>query len=289
MYISSGIHIFPILHMTKIIRALLLFAVCTVATFCPAQNSYFEDWFDRVSHTQSEQPHWITPLVTVTPRLEEEFRYDFFREHLPSGHDLLNLGGGKGLELIPFEHVEVIFNTPPYLIHNDPRIHDGFGDTSFLLKYRLLSRNEQHGSSIVTAFLGASIPTGSYKNGSASAVITPTLAAGKGFGRFSVQSTLGVNIPVDHAVAIGHPVLFNTAFQYHVHRFFWPEFEVNSTFYNGGTQDGKKQTFLTPGLVCGRIPLHNRLGLTLGTGMQVAAARYHNYDHNLIFTVRLPF
>src|SRR5690349_18005915 len=25
-------------------------------------------WFQRVSHTQSEQPHWITPLVTVTPR-----------------------------------------------------------------------------------------------------------------------------------------------------------------------------------------------------------------------------
>ena len=33
---------------------------------------YFADWFPRVTRIQSEQPHWVTPLVTVTPRLEEE-------------------------------------------------------------------------------------------------------------------------------------------------------------------------------------------------------------------------
>ncbi len=275
--------------MTILFRTILLFLLCAFPVFASAQDGYFEDWFDRVSHTQSEQPHWITPLVTVTPRLEEEFRYDFYRQQMPTGHDLLNLGGGKGLELIPSEHVELIFNVPPYLVHNNPRLHDGFGDTTFLLKYRLLSQNEEHGNYIVTAFLGASIPTGSYKNGSTSAVVTPTLAAGKGLGRFSVQSTLGVNLPVDDAAIIGHPVLFNTAFQYHLHRFFWPEFEVNSTFYNGGAQDGKKQTFLTPGLVAGRIPLHKRVGLTLGAGMQIAASRFHSYNHNLVFTLRVPF
>ncbi len=46
----------------------------------PAPSSdvtdYFEQWFDRVDRTQAEQPHWITPLATTTPRLEEEFRYD---------------------------------------------------------------------------------------------------------------------------------------------------------------------------------------------------------------------
>ena len=29
-----------------------------------------------VSETQADQPHWITPLNTTTPRLEQEFRYD---------------------------------------------------------------------------------------------------------------------------------------------------------------------------------------------------------------------
>jgi hypothetical protein len=36
----------------------------------------FADWFNMVSETQAEQPHWITPLNTMTPRLEQEFRYD---------------------------------------------------------------------------------------------------------------------------------------------------------------------------------------------------------------------
>src|SRR5437899_5736329 len=34
---------------------------------CPVGH-YFNDWFARVSKTQAEQPHWVTPLVTVTPR-----------------------------------------------------------------------------------------------------------------------------------------------------------------------------------------------------------------------------
>ena len=32
----------------------------------------------------------------------------------------------------------------------------------------------------MTGFLGGSVPTGSHKNGSISAVVTPTLAGGKG-------------------------------------------------------------------------------------------------------------
>jgi hypothetical protein len=27
-----------------------------------AQNGFFADWFNMVSETQAEQPHWITPL-----------------------------------------------------------------------------------------------------------------------------------------------------------------------------------------------------------------------------------
>ena len=44
-------------------------------------NSYppgapFRSWLDMVSASQAAQPNWMTPLVTVTPRLEQEFRYD---------------------------------------------------------------------------------------------------------------------------------------------------------------------------------------------------------------------
>jgi len=55
---------------------------------------------------------------------------------------------------------------------------------SFLAKGRLYSRNEEHGNAIVTVFLAGSVPSGKNGNGSCCAVVTPTLAAGKGFGQF---------------------------------------------------------------------------------------------------------
>src|SRR5213080_5318263 len=135
--------------------------------FSPAQlhGQFLEQWQARVTQTQAEQPHWVTPLVTVTPRLEQEFRFDILRQRIPGGKDLLNLGGGKGLELIPSRRIEIIIAAPPpYLIHHDPNVKDGFGDETFLLKYRVASGNEEHGSYILTFFLSGSIPTGSYKN-----------------------------------------------------------------------------------------------------------------------------
>src|SRR5690348_15048196 len=43
-------------------------------------NSFIARYQARVSATQAEQPHWVTPLVTVTPRLEQEIRSDFVRQ-----------------------------------------------------------------------------------------------------------------------------------------------------------------------------------------------------------------
>jgi hypothetical protein len=38
--------------------------------------NFFADWFNMVSETPAEQSHRVTPLNTMTPRLEQEFRYD---------------------------------------------------------------------------------------------------------------------------------------------------------------------------------------------------------------------
>jgi len=269
-----------------------LLAVLVAASFCHplvAQNTLFGDWFQRSDQAKSNQPHWITPLATVTPRLEQEFRTDFFVQQTPTGVNLINFGGGKGLELIPAEHVELLFNVPPYFERNSPNLHDGFGDVSFVGKYRLLAGNEEHGNYILTVFLGATVPTGSYSNGARGGVITPTIAGGKGWGKFDVQSTLGVGLPTSHTDTIGHAIAFNTAFQYHLLPKLWPEVEVNSTFWKDGTQDGKKQTFLTPGLILGRFKLHGRFVMAFGAGFQIAVTHYHNYNHAGVFTIRFPF
>jgi hypothetical protein len=248
-----------------------------------------DEWFARVDQTQAEQPHWITPLVTVTPRLEEEFRFDFYDQQISAGATNQNFGGGKGLELIPARRVEIILGVPPYLKHSSDSSKNGWGDTNFLVKYRLFSSNEHGSNGIVTLFFGASAPTATHGNGSGHWAWTPTIAAGKGWRAWDVQSTFGVTIPSGGRQRLGTPLAWNTALQYHEHRLFWPEVEVNSIFFPNGARRGKKEIFLTPGLVIGKIRLAHRLGLTFGAGFQTAVTSFHTYNHAWIFTVRTPF
>jgi hypothetical protein len=276
--------------------------LCTRAQLQQASssNSWLSRYQARVTHTQSEQPHWVTPLVTVTPRLEQELRSDFVHQYNSEGQPQWNYGNGKGLEVIPERHTELIFNVPPFFNHHNGA-QDGFGDVSFLLKERFFARNEQHGNAIITAFLAASVPTGKNANGACCAIVTPTLATGKGFGLFAFTSTAGGTLPVSNAGKLGHMILWNNAIQYHLAkkgmaRFFWPEAEFNSTFYKGGSNDGKTATFATPGIIIGRIPLSKnsdgtpgRLGLTFGAGEQIALTHFHSYNHATVITVRIPF
>lgn len=254
-----------------------------------AQNSWTSRWLANVTKTQGMQPHWITPLVLVTPRLEQEVRADFVRQLLPGDAKIWNYDNGKGLEFIPQRHIELLVNAPPYVQHFPDGVTNGFGDVSFLMKYRILSANETHGNHILTAFFGGNVTTGSYKNGARSSAVTPALAGGKGWGRFDVESFLGGVLPVDSTASIGRTIVWNSVAQEHLGRYLWPELEVNSTFYKGGEHDGEKQVFLTPGVVAGRFPIHNRIGLTVGAGMQIATSHYHSYNHAFILTARMPF
>jgi hypothetical protein len=243
-----------------------------------------------VSKTQAEQPHWITPLATTTPRLEQEFRYDILWQTNGAGVTSESYGAGKGLELIPQEHVEVILVAPPvYIVHNNPKMRDGFGDWGFLVKYRILASNEEHGNYILTAFLQVTFPTGEYKNGATNSIITPTIAYGKGFGDFDVQGTFGATLPTGNEAVIGRTYPWNNAFQYRVCRKLWPEVEVNYTHFQDGANNGKTQVYMTPGLVIGRLHIWKRLGFTFGGGFQIAATHFHTNNHNGIFSVRFPF
>jgi hypothetical protein len=254
-------------------------------------SGFFDSWFERVSKTQAEQPHWITPLATVTPRLEQELRYDQFWQSLAGGHELISYGGGKGVELIPAERIELILGIPAYQTENTSPPKSGWADETFLIKYRILSANEQNGDYILTAFFGLSVPTGSEDFTSHHYAFTPTIAFGKGWGSFSVQSTLGVSVPDNGAApgGAGTPILFNTALQYRVAKFFWPELEANYTYWPNGKHDDLSQLFLTPGLLIGRFPIWKRVGLTLGAGVQVAVTDNPLIHRNIIFSGRIPF
>jgi hypothetical protein len=255
----------------------------------PQKEGFFRRWEERAKRTQAEQPDWTTPPVTQTARLKQEFRYDIGWQQGSNGVYAGNYGSNKGLELIPAERVEISLLVPPYIVHNQRKMIDGFGDLPMAMRYRLVSANAEHGNYIVTLLLSATVPTGSHTNGSPDASLSPTLAAGKGWGKFDVQSTIGGALPTGDTKIIGRQIVFNTAFQYHLLKLLWPDCEVNSTFYKDGKTDGKKTTYLTPGLVVGRIPIGRSLKIVVGAGEQIAVTQYHKTNHNWILTVRIPF
>ena len=76
-----------------------------MATKDPGAGYYgdrpFVSWLDMVSASQAAQPRWMTPLVTVTPRLEQEFHWDFYSQQQGTGSQgngqhFYNYGGPGG-------------------------------------------------------------------------------------------------------------------------------------------------------------------------------------------------
>src|SRR6185437_7800899 len=154
----------------------------------------------------SKQPSWSVPLVSPYPMLIQVFREDFSRQIAPARTATWNYGASRGLNLIPGFNSEFDFYPPPYIQHNTPKVKDGFGDVGFLYKYRILSANEKHGNYLLSAQVTATIATGSHSNGSTDASVSPTLLAGKGFGRFDVISCLGGNLPTGDTDKLGRSV-----------------------------------------------------------------------------------
>jgi hypothetical protein len=281
------------------ISLLLLLASTSAYAQCGSANTapsgFFNRWEARASATQSKQPGWAVPLVTTTTGLIQVLRTDMVRPVSPAGVESWNIDNSKGLNLIPWARTELVVNLPPYMKHNTTAV-DGFGDFSFLAKYRIASGNAQHGAYTLSAWVLTTVPTGTYKNGSTNASVAPSVGAGKGFGAFDVQTTLGATLPTGTpaSTTAGRPVAWNTVAQYRVGKLFWPELESNMTIYKGGTNDGKTQEFITPGLLIGKMPIHpdlkgSRPGFTFGAGMQIATSQFHTFNHGVVATGRFIF
>lgn len=274
-------------------KSICVFLLSAFAVSCFGQARFVDSWQKRVRVTSSQQPGWAVPVFTPSSGLVQLIRFDGIRQYTPTHTTTWNIDGGKGFNVIPWYKTELDFNLPPFLLHNVKKTVDGPGDFSMLLKYRLLGANEAKGSYAVSAALAGSAPTGSHKNGSIDGSITPTVFVGKGFRAFDVQSVAGITLPTGHTAGSGRPVSWNTAFQYRVKRIFWPELEVNSTFFRGGPHDGKAQTFMAPGFEVSKIKLTynetSRLAVVFGVGEQIAVTHYHAYNHGLSFTSRLVF
>jgi hypothetical protein len=258
-----------------------------------AQAGFFHAWEDRVRATSAKQPSWPVPVVGPPSTIVQLARVDFVRQYTSTHTLTWNYDNGKGVNFIPFARTEFDINLAPYVQHNTPKALDGAGDFSVIAKYRPFAGGSENGNYSTLMQLAFSVPTGSYKNGTAVSTITPTVVLGKGFGKFDVQSALGGVLPTSSVPQTGRTIQWNTVAQYKVGKYFWPELEANASYYHGGTNDGKNQVFMTLGLMVSKIKFRkdpkDRLGLVLGAGMQIATSSFHSYNHGLVLTGRIVF
>jgi hypothetical protein len=252
-------------------------------------RGFFRSWLHMAEETQAKQPDWLSPLATTSGRLKQEFRYDIWDQPAGQGNRTYQFGGGKGLEFITSSRTQILAGIPSYTFHSPNGPLGGFGDMPLMLKFRIASAERGEGNYLLTFILGATAPTGSHRYGVGNAVLTPTLAFGKGFRRFDAQSTFGLNLPAGATAKLGRQLQWNTAFQYQAAWKLWPELEVNSTFYKTGPNAGAKQVFLTPGLGFGRVRLRKGYRFSTAAGMQIAVTKFHTYDHRWMFSERISF
>src|SRR6266851_7290758 len=238
-------------------------------------DDWVHSWMRKVDEARASQPHFVSPIVTTHVMLVEQYRYDMSWQQDASGATVTsNYGASRGLEIIPTTRLEVGIFPPSYLAHQSTT-PDGFGDLSWQVKFRAFSAPEGKGDYFVGFFLGGSFPTGTPPNGLSHTVLTPTFAAAKGIGSWDIQSTIGASLPASGTNLLGRMIIFNTAVDRKINGKIWPMIEQNSTFWSGGTLDGKKEVFLTPGLVLGGFPLAERLHLTIGGGVFFSWSQDH--------------
>lgn len=258
---------------------------------------YFDQSADAA---RASQPEWSSPLATTTGLMEQRLRLDLYQQHSGNGADTTQLDGGRGLDLIVGPTNEIQFALPPYEIRSattTSKALAGYGDWSFLrMEQRLFSAAKDDGNYVVTAWLALQAPTGIKALTGSAWSLQPTLAFGKGWGDLDVQGTLGAVLPTSNVHVLGHQIQSNTALQYHLDTMFWPEVEVNWTYYSDGQRAGLNQVYLTPGLVIGRFDLGDGLKFTTGAGYQFAVTPGYRakpltpaYDRGLIVTTRMNF
>ena len=258
-----------------------------------ASTNFFSAWENRVRATLARQPSYPIPVIAPSAQMVQLFRFDYVHEYTPARTTTDIYDNSKGLNLIPWANTEIDICLPPFIQHNNPKVLDGAGDFSFTVKYRPFASPDKHHSSSLGGQVAVSVPTGSYKNGALVSTITPTVMGGKGFGPFAIQSTIGAALPKSDASAIGRTITWNTTLQARVAKIFWPEIEFNSNYYHEGPNNGKNQTFVSPGFMVSKINFRhtpgNRLALIFGSGFQVATSTFHTYNHAYVFTSRFAF
>ena len=237
------------------------------------------------------QPTWMAPLIQSDCRLSQAARLSVAQSSAP-GERIISYGNNHGISVIGGTRWQLDLNPPSFFRNHSRAFPDGWGNASTQLKFRLASGDAENGNFAVTAIVAEGFAARAYQNDALTGYSVPKLAAGKAFGRFNVQSTLGGWLPAGKIAQQGRAIEWNVTGQAHPTRRTWFDVEDNATFNYGGPFDGRTQNFLTPaGFLLIR---ENALGFrhptaVLDGGMQIATSHFSLCNHSLITELRILF
>ena len=266
-------------------------AIVTAACAASAQSSDYVHFRAHNAGMTAVQPSWMGPLIQSDSRLSQSVRISVANFNQP-GAQVLSYGNNHGMTVIAARRLQFEFDPPAFFRNHSAALKDGFGNAAAQIKCRIASGNAEHGNYAVTAILSHDFAPRAYQNDLLSSVYEPKIAAGKAFGRFNVQTTLGGFLPTAKVTEQGRGIEWNVTGQVHPNDKLWLDVENNSLFMKGSSADGKTQNFMTPAafyMLRRREwgPTHSVA--VLGAGMQIATSSFHFYNHNLITEVRILF
>lgn len=249
-------------------------------------------WRRMTIETRERQTHYLTPLVTETPRLEQRIRYDIYDETLPNGKKAWNFGNQKGVNVIVAPTFEVAAALPNYLYYPGSGQKDGFGGQVFMVKNRIMASPETQKNYVFSVMLIALTPTGTASGLDNHWLWTPFVTFGKGWGHFDFMINLGTSWSDADNKQLGSPIIWNVCLQY---RFgvICPTIELNShpsmsEFYFFG----EPGLFVTPEVLIGRFHFRDYYSIYFGFGYQMAldaATVQAQYSNALIMKFHLLF
>ncbi len=264
-------------------------AVC--AGSAQAQDSAYERLRAHNASMTEVQPTWMGPLIQSDSRLSQSIRLSVSNSYSPGAQPIV-YGNNHGFTAIAARRFQFEFDPPSFFRNHSATQKDGFGNITTQVKMRIASGNAQHGNYAVSAILSRSYTPGSYENGGYTGSYGPRIAAGRAFGRFNLQTTIGGSLPTGKVALQGQAIEWNTTAQVHPGAHLYLNIENNATYIKGSTSDGQMQNFITPAafFVLRRkswSPAH--AVVVPGGGMQIATSSFHFYNHNLIAELRILY
>lgn len=275
-----------------LLTALLACAgVCSAPSSARAQDAFWNRLHDHTATMSTLQPAWIAPLIQSDPRLMQGMRLSVSRATAP-GAQIFSYGNNHGIGFLVGTRFQFDFNPPAFFRNHNAALPDGWGNASTQVKFRIASGNADHGNFAVAAMYEHAFAPGASQNAMLTAWDMPRLAAGKAFGRFDLQSTLGGVLPSGKIDQQGRAIEWNLAGQVHTSARTWLDIENNATFIKGSPNDGKMQNFITPAafLILKKStwgPKHPVA--VLDGGIQIATSRFWFCNHNVVTELRILF